>query len=138
VSTYRPAGGGPPQITPGDLDSHSRRRLTKGRPLMPKPTPPREIQLTDIEQRFQLAWHSSHPPISVGPRGGYAIRILKALSIDHNGTRIEKYDFFYTDDTGLITQAPRGHAKTYRPGRIPPGQLQAAIAKYNTNQRGQS
>lgn len=105
---------------------------------MPKPTPPREIQLTDIEQRFQLAWHSSHPPISVGPRGGYAIRILKALSIDHNGTRIEKYDFFYTDDTGLITQAPRGHAKTYRPGRIPPGQLQAAIAKYNTNQRGQS
>lgn len=111
---------------------------------MPKPTPPREIQLTDIEHRFQLAAFGPNPAISTSDRGGYSIRIRTALSIGPDGYRTEKYDYFYTDHTGLITQAPRGHAKTYRPGRIPPGQLQAAIAKYaaiakcNTNQRGQS
>jgi hypothetical protein len=136
MSTYRPAGGGRPQIILGDTDRRTRAQLRKGLP-MPKPAPPPEIQLAQIEARFQLAWFSGHPPISLNPRGGYVIRILKALSIDHNGTRIEKYDYFYTNADGLITTAPRGHAKDYRPGRIPVDQLDAAVTRY-TNQKGQS
>jgi hypothetical protein len=103
MSTYRPAGGGRPQITPGDIDRHTRAQLKKGLP-MPKPAPPPEIQFADIEARFTLAAFGQ-PPSAVGKsrNGGYWIRILVGTSTNTigsiltnrgAGSSIDKFDYF--------------------------------------------
>lgn len=40
------------------------------------------------------------------------------------------FDFFRFDDDGTITEAPRGYAREYRPGRVPVEELDAAVARY--------
>jgi hypothetical protein len=140
MSTYRPAGGGRPQITPGDIDRRTRAQLRKGLPVH-KPKQPPEIQFADIEAQFTLAAFGQ-PPSAVGRsrNGGYWIRILVGTNVDifgQAGVHTDKFDYFYTDPDGVITTAPRGHAKDYRPGRIPVDQLDAAVTRY-TNQKGQS
>lgn len=79
----------------------------------------REIPFAEIESAFTLAAHDTHPAVGVMPRAGYYIRI----SIGRG-----RYDYFYTDLDGVITTAPRGYARDYKPGRIIG--LDAAVEQY--------
>jgi hypothetical protein len=61
--------------------------------------------------------------------GGYAIRVVKSLTI--NGpNETYNYDYFYLDADGLITAAPRGFARDYKPGRVV--DIEAAVERFAT------
>lgn len=97
---------------------------------------PRVVQLAEIEHNFELASALGAPAVARNRDGGYSIRIRTGLTINSNGYRQESFGYFYTDADGTITGAPRGHAKDYRPGRIPVDQLDAAVQKYANIQKG--
>ena len=79
----------------------------------------REIPFAEIESAFTLSAHHTYPAVGVMPRAGHYIRITVAPG---------RYDYFYTDLDCVITQAPRGYARHYKPGRIIG--LEAAVAQY--------
>ncbi len=45
---------------------------------------------------------------------GFAVRVHHPRSTPEDWI----FEYFEMDATGLITSAPRGHAKAYRPGRV--------------------
>jgi hypothetical protein len=81
---------------------------------------PRAITLAEIEQQFELAsyWFGAKwcPAVHETARG-YGIRVLRAETLTFNGRNVS-YDYFELDPEGVITTAPRGHAKDYKPGRV--------------------
>lgn len=79
----------------------------------------REIPFAAIESAFTLSAHHTYPAVGEMPRAGYYIRVVAGPG---------RYDYFYTDESGTITKAPRGYARHYKPGRIVG--LEAAVAQY--------
>jgi hypothetical protein len=99
-----------------------------------KSKPARVIQFAYIQQEFKLAplalFGTVHPAVAYKDGEGYSIRVAVSHSRNHLGDVTEKFDYFYLDAEGTITEAPRGYAKDYRPGRIPVEELDAAVARY--------
>jgi len=93
---------------------------------------PRLVKLDEIRRAFTLAWLGASPPIQRSSNGGYYIRVLAKEKYSYfANTAQEKYDYFRIAGTGAIIGAPWGHAKTYRPGYMDVGELEAAIAELN-------
>lgn len=88
----------------------------------------RVIPFEEIEQRFRLVplrlGLAVYPAVVRQPLG-YSIRVLTG-----RGFITEGYDYFKLDAEGNITEAPRGHARDYCPGRIPVEELEAAVQRY--------
>jgi hypothetical protein len=102
-----------------------------------KTKPARVIQFAEIEQRFRLVPFqlyginglTTYPAVRKKGDGTYSIRVDAGSSV-RGGTVTEKFSYFYLDAEGTITEAPRGHAKDYRPGRVPVEELDAAVERY--------
>jgi hypothetical protein len=86
---------------------------------MPKQA--RETTIAEIEAQFELAsyWMGIKwcPAVARKDDGGYSIRTVKGRHTYPGGENVS-YDYFELDADGVVTTAPRGHAKTYRPGRV--------------------
>jgi hypothetical protein len=96
---------------------------------------PRTVHFEEIERNFMLrpmtAFNPPLPPV-VKSATGWRIRVLTSMSYNSVGEVTENYDYFEVDVDGSILSAPRGHAKEFRPGRIPLPELLAAQTKYAT------
>jgi hypothetical protein len=96
---------------------------------------PRTVHFEEIERSFILRplgmFNPPHPPV-VKSATGWRIRVLKSMSYNSVGEVAEKFDYFEIDVDGSILGAPHGHAKDFRPGRIPLPELLAAQTKYAT------
>lgn len=101
---------------------------------------PREITLAEIAARFDVAgasywweyrlWEARWcPAVDRRDRGGYSIRFVKARTVSGDNVRTT-YDYFELDDDGLITTAPRGFAKDFKPGRVV--DIAAEVERYAT------
>lgn len=93
---------------------------------------PRAITITEIEDDFDLTnasyWFGGTWCPAVDHRGaGYAIRVVKSLTIS-GANRNFTYNYFELDAEGLITVAPRGFARDYKPGRVV--DIKAAVERY--------
>jgi hypothetical protein len=99
-----------------------------------KTKPARVIHFAEIEQRFRLVpliMGKVHPAVGKDDRGeGYFARVLVSSIPGTYGGSLDRYTYFRFDNDGTITEAPRGFAKDYRPGRVPVEELDAAVAKY--------
>lgn len=81
---------------------------------------PRAFTVADIAARFEMAsyWFGEKwCPAVWRTSTGYAIRILKSQTVTSTGQQLT-YDSFDLDEDGVITAAPRGWAKEYKPGRV--------------------
>lgn len=81
---------------------------------------PRAIKVADIARRFELSsyWFGrTWCPAVDRKASGFSIRIMKSESVSGRGRAIT-YDYFELDADGVITTAPRGHAKDWKPGRV--------------------
>lgn len=92
---------------------------------------PRLVTLDEIRRAFTLAWLGASSPIQRSSNGGYYIRVLGERNNYFAAPVQKKYDYFRIAGTGTIIGAPWGHAKTYRPGYMDVGELEAAIAELN-------
>jgi hypothetical protein len=94
---------------------------------------PRSITINEIDQEFPLDrasfWFGDRwsPAVHRRTEGGYAIRVVKSLTVYGSGETYN-YDYFYLDDDGVITTAPRGHARDYKPGRVI--DIEAAVERF--------
>jgi hypothetical protein len=95
-----------------------------------KAAEPREVTIAEIEQKFELAsyWFGVKwcPAVHVSSHG-YGIRVIKSHGFS-GSNRSYTYDYFELDPDGLITTAPRGYAKFFRPGRVP--DLDKAVQRF--------
>jgi hypothetical protein len=95
---------------------------------------PRDITLAEIEQHFELAsyWFGTKwcPAVHCTERG-YGIRVIKAHSFNREN-RSYTYDYFEMDADGVVTTAPRGYAKVFKPGRVV--DIEAIAARYEAPQ----
>jgi hypothetical protein len=96
---------------------------------------PRAITLSDIKDDFLVDeasyWFGNKwcPSVRRRDEGGYAIRVVKSMTV--SGSRKSfTFDYFYLDNDGLITVAPRGYARDYKPGRVV--DIEAAVEQYAT------
>jgi hypothetical protein len=93
---------------------------------------PRSITLAEIEQRFPLDqasyWFGEKWCPAVHRRqGGFAIRVVTRDS--QSGSSLTTiFDYFYLDADGLITTAPRGFARDYKPGRV--ADIESAVERF--------
>lgn len=97
---------------------------------------PRAITIAEIEQRFELAsyWFGEKWCPAVHRNGeGYGIRVVQSRTTNTVGRQVT-YDYFALDADGLITTAPRGYAKEYKPGRVV--DIAAAVERFATPERG--
>lgn len=83
---------------------------------------PREITLAEIADRFDVAgasyWFGDRwSPAVHRKTDGYGIRFVKSQTLYSTGSSTT-YDYFELDADGLITVAPRGFAREYKPGRV--------------------
>ena len=82
---------------------------------------PREITVAEIADRFELAsyWFGRTwcPAVDRSDGGGFSIRFVKSETLA-GFSRSTTYDYFELDADGLITVAPRGFARDYKPGRV--------------------
>lgn len=97
---------------------------------------PPELPFELIEARFDIAsmnmgkfkpavWRKTE-----GETPGYGIRILVSSSYNRlSGSRKTGWDYFYTDEAGVITQSPRGFGKDYT-GRFRITGLDKAVEMY--------
>lgn len=95
---------------------------------------PRAFTLAEIEHQFELAsyWFGAKWCPAVYRKGsGYGIRFLKSETVTLNH-RSETFDYFELDADGVITTAPRGHTKDWKPGRVV--DIEAAAAQYEAPQ----
>jgi hypothetical protein len=93
-----------------------------------KAKPVREVPFSAIERDFVLArGFTGGPAVWLLDDGSYKIRILAGESRNGTGTTTT-WDFFHLAADGLVTIAPRGYAKYYKPARITG--MEEAIAKY--------
>jgi hypothetical protein len=98
---------------------------------------PHDLPFSRIESRFDLAsmqlssLSKFQPAVFKKSEGnGYGIRILRSSSYNNfSGTRRTSWEYFYTDDTGLITESPRGLASEYN-GRYRVSGLEEAVEAY--------
>jgi hypothetical protein len=95
----------------------------------------RVIQFAEIEQRFRVVplppSMGTHPAVGRDDHGGgYFARVLVSSTPGTYGGSFGKFAYFRFDAEGTITEAPRGYAKDYRPGRVPVEELDAAVARY--------
>lgn len=84
---------------------------------------PRVVTIAEIERYFRLTdasyWFGATwcPAVHERKEGGYAIRVH--TSERRSGATLStNFDYFYLDADGVITTAPRGFAKEFKPGRI--------------------
>lgn len=94
---------------------------------------PREIPFGEIERDWTLGcyWFGDRwcPAVFFDDRGGGRYRVRVVTGERTRGATITRsWDFFECDPTGLVTLAPRGHAKQYKPGRVTG--LDDAVAKH--------
>jgi len=96
---------------------------------MPKTVP--TIPFSMIDRRFQLAsyfWGEKFcPAVARRNNGGYLIRVL-ASTRGTSTSQTTTYDYFELDADGVVTAAPRGYARDYKPGRVVG--LDEALAEY--------
>jgi hypothetical protein len=93
---------------------------------------PRVITLAEIEQTFELAsywWGTKWCPAVERTERGFHIRFIKSLVINGADQR-HTFDYFELDADGVITVAPRGAAKDWKPGRVV--DIEAAVARFAT------
>lgn len=91
---------------------------------------PRAITLAEIEQTFELAsywWGTKWCPAVGRTERGFHIRFTKSLVINGADQR-HTYDYFELDADGVITTAPYGHAKDWKPGRVV--DIEAAVERF--------
>lgn len=90
----------------------------------------REFRLDDASYWFGATWC---PAVHHRKEGGYGIRIVTRASQSGRSTHIG-FDYFYLDADGLITTAPRGFAKEYKPGRVV--DIAQAVERFSAPQPG--
>jgi hypothetical protein len=95
---------------------------------------PREITFSEIENSFHLAsyWWGEKwcPAVASRETGsGFAIRIVKSVTLSGANESIT-YDYFELDAFGVITVAPWGFAKEFKPGRVV--DIADAVRSYST------
>lgn len=93
---------------------------------------PRAIPFAEISQRFELAsywWGDRWSPAVHRKGDGYGIRFIKSASFS-GGNRSFTYDYFELDAAGVITVAPRGYARDFKPGRVV--DIEAEAERYAT------
>jgi hypothetical protein len=84
---------------------------------------PRKITVAEIANRFDVDgasyWWGDRwkPAVHRRDGGGYGIRFVKTHTVYNTGSTTT-FDYFELDDDGLITTAPRGFARDYKPGRV--------------------
>ena len=92
---------------------------------------PREIKMAEIEASFDVVsfWLGERwcPAVSRTPRDGYQIRLLKSKTVSGLNTSLV-FDYFELDESGMVTTAPWGHARDYKPGRVV--DIAAAVERY--------
>lgn len=88
--------------------------------MSPAKREPRDITIAEIEQSFELAsywFRGTWCPAVERTEHGFHIRFVKSYTV--NGAyRSVTYDYFELDADGVITTAPRGYAKVYKPARV--------------------
>lgn len=88
---------------------------------MPKPKTPRDIKLSEIEASFELEsywWGVTWcPAVQRKDSGSYVIRIVRNRTLSGSAENVN-YDFFELDADGLISIAPRGYARQFKPCRV--------------------
>jgi hypothetical protein len=100
---------------------------------------PRSITLAEIEQRFLLDgasyWFGETwcPAVHHRKEGGYGIRVVATASQSGPNAYVG-FDYFYLDTDGLITTAPRGFARDYKPGRVV--DIAAAVERFAVPRQG--
>jgi hypothetical protein len=97
---------------------------------------PRSVMFAEIERRFQLGgasyWFGDRwCPAVHRSDDGFGIRVVKSLTRSGIGSNFT-FDYFYLDGDGLITTAPRGFARDYKPGRVV--DIAAAVERFATPQ----
>jgi hypothetical protein len=94
---------------------------------------PRAITIDEIERYFRLAdasyWFGDKwcPAVHERKDGGYAIRVHTSERRSGNSLN---FDYFYLDADGVITTAPRGFARDFKPGQV--ADIQTAVARFAT------
>lgn len=84
---------------------------------------PRVVTIAEIERYFRLTdasyWFGAMwcPAVHERKGGGYAIRVQTAERRSGNNLSTS-FDYFYLDTDGVITTAPRGFAREFKPGQI--------------------
>jgi hypothetical protein len=84
---------------------------------------PRTVTIAEIEREFMLEeasyWFGETwcPAVHRADDGGYSIRVLAGVS-QSGRTATLAFDYFHLDTDGLITAAPYGYARDYKPGRV--------------------
>lgn len=104
--------------------------------MSPAKREPRAITLAEIEARFPLDaasyWFGDRWSPAVSRRvGGFSIRVVKSSTF-YGRNVSTNFDYFLLDDNGLITTAPRGFARDYKPGRVV--DIAAAVERFATPQ----
>ncbi|MBQ1061310.1 hypothetical protein [Micromonospora sp. C41] len=79
---------------------------------------PRQISIDEISRWFPLDqasyWFGETWCPAVDRHGsGYRIRV-----VTQDDTTVTKFDYFELDADGVITTAPRGYAKDFKPGQV--------------------
>lgn len=95
---------------------------------------PRAFTLAEIEQQFELAsyWFGAKWCPAVDKTAfGYRIRVLKSETVTITSRNVT-FDEFVLAPDGVITTAPRGWARAYKPGRVT--DIEAAAAQYEAPQ----
>ena len=85
-------------------------------------TAARKFTVAEIAQRFELAsyWFGERwcPAVHKHRDGnGYGIRFIKSVTFS-GANQSYTFDYFELDNDGVITTAPRGYAKEYKPGVV--------------------
>lgn len=96
---------------------------------------PRAVTVAEIELHFTLEdssyWFGGQwcPAVHQRKGGGYAIRVH--TSERRTGSNLTcTFDYFYLDADGVITTAPRGFAKVFKPGQVT--DIAAAVERFAT------
>jgi hypothetical protein len=98
---------------------------------------PKVMVFSTFEDSYDLASYSlgyNHFSPAVGRESsgkGWFIRILQGRSFSRGGNTTTNWEYFKTDDTGLITESPRGLGKEFNGRvRIDVESLEKATEKY--------
>jgi hypothetical protein len=84
---------------------------------------PRVVTIAEIERYFRLAdasyWFGDKwcPAVHERKDGGYAIRVHTSERRSGSSLNVN-FDYFYLDVDGVITTAPRGFARVFKPGQV--------------------
>lgn len=90
--------------------------------MSPAKREPRDITLAEIAATYDVAgasywWGDDWSPAVHPRRSGYAIRFVKTSNRMFSVTGMT-FDYFELDADGVITVAPWGTARLWKPGRV--------------------